>query len=545
MRLKYILACSIVAGVLFLSVLSSAKELNASEFDNILWKQRKYLFVFFYSAKNCENCFPLLLTWVKLGELIGSYPHSQLVIGHVNCDRLPELCAREEIFTTSVAREEEEDGGVNGDEEDPEQQHHQLHPMRRPVMKLYLKRDEELMRIYIKHLLQLNSLDDEDEDGEQTEITYEEENIDMLNLELFLRRRLPKEAIEGPAAGSSFFRGRDDADEADEDAGGGDGGGSGGRGGGGGGDPFAADPDAEEPSEEAAAPDDVTSSDNLVYFYTPTCELCQRLEEKWPTIIRLVKSMRSMRLARVDCASEAVACKYLEVKDYPTVMWISDGYLRRKTKNLDGLSLNAFLFLLKSLLEEIEQLQQRELRLKKFSEAVIKSSISALLEEGETLELGSEDFYSTIKGDEEEDEEDSDSVGGLFFVHFTAPWSRHCRQMVDDWHRLQKKIAQNRQLRSAVKLARVDCSENERLCNAEQIDGYPTLILYRKGGKRLGEYEGGRKTDSFLAYLKHHLFHIEDSSDSPDSSSSSSSPESVTDTDDGLGSHPHHQTDEL
>lgn len=84
----------------------------------------------------------------------------------------------------------------------------------------------------------------------------------------------------------------------------------------------------------------------------------------------------------------------------------------------------------------------------------------------ETLQLNSDDFDLAVRGGGQEGKEGE----RIFFVHYTVPWSSHCSRMAADWRRLQGKLAQQSgQLKEVVKLARVDCSVNERLCNDEQV----------------------------------------------------------------------------
>jgi len=53
--------------------------------------------------------------------------------------------------------------------------------------------------------------------------------------------------------------------------------------------------------------------------------------------------------------------------------------------------------------------------------------------------------------------------------------------------------------KTAVKLAKVDCVDQADLCNANGIQGYPTLRVYRKGDYT--EYTGPRKADGIIAYM--------------------------------------------
>ena len=55
-----------------------------------------------------------------------------------------------------------------------------------------------------------------------------------------------------------------------------------------------------------------------------------------------------------------------------------------------------------------------------------------------------------------------------------------------------------------VKIAKVDCSQFDPLCNTEGIDGYPTLNLY-KNGQKVTEYEGERTLQELHDFLLEHI----------------------------------------
>lgn len=54
-------------------------------------------------------------------------------------------------------------------------------------------------------------------------------------------------------------------------------------------------------------------------------------------------------------------------------------------------------------------------------------------------------------------------------------------------------------------VARVDCTQEPDLCNAEHIQGYPTLKLYQANDKTGVEYEGPRDPASLVEFLKKQL----------------------------------------
>lgn len=89
---------------------------------------------------------------------------------------------------------------------------------------------------------------------------------------------------------------------------------------------------------------------------------------------------------------------------------------------------------------------------------------------------------------------------GSTFVKFLAPWCAHCKRLSPVWDDLARKLVGTPGLR----VAKVDCSQFEKLCDREKIDGYPTLILF-KDGERVAEYEDERTVDRLHSFLAGHV----------------------------------------
>lgn len=54
---------------------------------------------------------------------------------------------------------------------------------------------------------------------------------------------------------------------------------------------------------------------------------------------------------------------------------------------------------------------------------------------------------------------------GVVFVKFLVPWCKHCRRLAPIWEQLYHKFAGQQN----VKIAKVDCSKYESLCNKQQV----------------------------------------------------------------------------
>ena len=74
--------------------------------------------------------------------------------------------------------------------------------------------------------------------------------------------------------------------------------------------------------------------------------------------------------------------------------------------------------------------------------------------------------------------------------------------MAPVWQQLNQRVMNHQNLR----IAMVDCTNNAELCMNQQINAYPTLVLF-KSGTRLTEYNGARDLDSLHSFVASYLEH--------------------------------------
>jgi len=82
----------------------------------------------------------------------------------------------------------------------------------------------------------------------------------------------------------------------------------------------------------------------------------------------------------------------------------------------------------------------------------------------------------------------------LSLVEFYAPWCGHCQALAPQYEEAATEL-----LRSEVKLAKVDCTVEEALCNDNEVTGFPTLKVFRYGQST--PYNGPRKAEGIVAYM--------------------------------------------
>jgi protein disulfide-isomerase A6 len=82
-------------------------------------------------------------------------------------------------------------------------------------------------------------------------------------------------------------------------------------------------------------------------------------------------------------------------------------------------------------------------------------------------------------------------------IKFFQPWCGHCTAMKPAWD----EAAAN--AHSSVFIADVNCSDQEELCQENDVKGYPTIKVYKDG--EVTDYSGGRTVDDIASYIDSEL----------------------------------------
>ena len=64
---------------------------------------------------------------------------------------------------------------------------------------------------------------------------------------------------------------------------------------------------------------------HFVKFFAPWCGHCQRLAPVWDELAKSLEYEKSVNIAKVDCTVSPAICESVNVKGYPTLLWIKDG----------------------------------------------------------------------------------------------------------------------------------------------------------------------------------------------------------------------------
>jgi len=85
---------------------------------------------------------------------------------------------------------------------------------------------------------------------------------------------------------------------------------------------------------------------------------------------------------------------------------------------------------------------------------------------------------------------------------FYAEWCGHCRRFKKEkgvWEKLKK----NSKYKNKLKFTEIDCEENKTAALQNDIEGFPTLILFTKENKIV--YNGDRTQKDILNFLRKHI----------------------------------------
>jgi len=93
-------------------------------------------------------------------------------------------------------------------------------------------------------------------------------------------------------------------------------------------------------------------------------------------------------------------------------------------------------------------------------------------------------------------EEVAKNVEKDVLVEFYAPWCGHCKQLAPIWDELGEKFKDS----DSVVIAKMDSTTNE--LEDVQVQGFPTIKLFKKGDNKVIDYNGDRTVDGFVKFIE-------------------------------------------
>ncbi|KAF2963790.1 hypothetical protein GQX73_g9782 [Xylaria multiplex] len=109
--------------------------------------------------------------------------------------------------------------------------------------------------------------------------------------------------------------------------------------------------------------------------------------------------------------------------------------------------------------------------------------VSAADAASDVVQLKKDDFEAFVK------------ENSLVLAEFFAPWCGHCKALAPEYEEAATTLKEK-----DIKLVKVDCTEEQDLCQSYGVEGYPTLKIFR-GPDNITPYSGQRKAAAITSYM--------------------------------------------
>eukprot|EP00096_Caligus_rogercresseyi_P003657 TRINITY_DN1701_c0_g1_i1.p1 TRINITY_DN1701_c0_g1~~TRINITY_DN1701_c0_g1_i1.p1 ORF type:complete len:388 (-),score=136.24 TRINITY_DN1701_c0_g1_i1:160-1302(-) len=205
----------------------------------------------------------------------------------------------------------------------------------------------------------------------------------------------------------------------------------------------------------------------FVKFFAPWCSHCKRLAPTWSSLADKYAE-KDVQIARVDCTIETEFCSQIDVTGYPTLKFFG----KEESKYRGQRDLDSLVKFIETQMGRIEP------------EKEVVGSVEEVKVENGLHILSEKNFKSHVEI-------------GDHFVKFYAPWCGHCQKLSPTWDDLAVAYKDD----SKVKIAKIDCTQAQSICQGEEVKGYPTLAYYR-GGKKVEAYRGSRAMSDLKDFVQ-------------------------------------------
>ncbi|CAF0794763.1 unnamed protein product [Brachionus calyciflorus] len=204
----------------------------------------------------------------------------------------------------------------------------------------------------------------------------------------------------------------------------------------------------------------------VVFFYAPWCGHCTNMKPFYHEVAKLlqedtsIKSDKPVHLAKVDATVDSDLAARFQIQGYPTLKIIRKGQAydydgpRREAKDIINYLIPEASNNWKPPVSKVDVLVNSN-----FTEWVDKYEIS--------------------------------------LVEFYSPNCGHCIRLAPNYEKAAKILSEES---NPIPLSKVDASQERELSEKYSINGYPTLLVFRKG--RHYEYKGGREVHEIVSTMK-------------------------------------------
>lgn len=208
----------------------------------------------------------------------------------------------------------------------------------------------------------------------------------------------------------------------------------------------------------------------LVMFYAPWCGHCKKAKPEFVKAADTFKDDPKVEFAAVDCTTYQSLCTANDVTGYPTIKYFS--YYSKSVKHYNG-----------------GRTSEEFIKFMGDPEQIVPPKLDGDawgMEISNVLVLKDSTFKKEILSSQPT------------LVMFYAPWCGHCKRMKPEFSKaadeLHKEGFQGR-------LALFDCTQNPKIAEELEIEGYPTVKLFING-QYVKDYKGNRSLPDLKDFMK-------------------------------------------
>ena len=232
----------------------------------------------------------------------------------------------------------------------------------------------------------------------------------------------------------------------------------------------------------------------LVLFYAPWCGHCKAFSPEYEKAAKALKGI--FKIGAIDADKErSIGGKY-NIQGFPTVKFFGI----HKDKPVDYDKARTADAVINFMFDKARAIANARLNMKKSDQSSGNTNTNSnqhqqQQQQRKAPEAGNEKDVIVLTDDNFDDMIFNDE--SMWLVAFYAPWCGHCQKLLPEW------VSAATQLRGTVKLAKIDATENQKMAQRYQIQGYPTIKIFAPGKgkeKTVEEYQGPRDTSGIVQY---------------------------------------------
>jgi protein disulfide-isomerase A6 len=222
------------------------------------------------------------------------------------------------------------------------------------------------------------------------------------------------------------------------------------------------------------------TKDVLVEFYAPWCGHCKSLAPIFDEVGEHFKDNSDVLVVKLDATAETKAAKKYKVSGYPTLVWFPKSDKTGKLRFSGDRTKEGIIKFLENggqaaTTEEVEEEEEKN-----------PESADPSAEDG-VVKLTDDNFDAIALDDTK-----------TVLVEFYAPWCGHCKKIQPTYAAVAKALKD----KSDIVIAKIDATEHTKAPAKFDVQGFPTIKIFRKGKKaEPEEYSGSRTKADFIQFV--------------------------------------------